>query len=341
MAAKENNCTNDDDDACCWICLGGEGPLASPCSCPRRVHLECLARWQLHKAGTEEERKCRFCARRYPDWREQVVVDEPEGAVGGSCGLLDEGAPVELVVSVGGKTLKMAAAPGELGKVLFAWQVVNSFGLAPFPREAAVSFLCRVPWSPEEEIWLSGLEAFDAAVHCAAVHAARLRLHRARLQPSRSQQNEAPQGTGASAIRSCWGCHGNAFTGDTRDGHSDDDVDSDPGSEHVGSFDLRPATTRPWAPRAWGAAATGASAAAAPALLPASLDGGADGAAAGAFHDFGAGARPPPRLHAGRASGGTASGSQPRSMDGRPASAAFGAVPLARQAARCLGSLLA
>jgi hypothetical protein len=43
----------DQDSDCCWICLCGEeaGELASVCSCPRRVHEKCLARWQLHSAG--------------------------------------------------------------------------------------------------------------------------------------------------------------------------------------------------------------------------------------------------------------------------------------------------
>ena len=39
----------------CWVCLG-EGtdlePLSYPCKCPRPVHGACLARWQLHSAGS-------------------------------------------------------------------------------------------------------------------------------------------------------------------------------------------------------------------------------------------------------------------------------------------------
>jgi hypothetical protein len=96
----------------CWICLGGEGgeggeggALEQLCHCPRQVHQECLASWQLFRAGTRcaaqrrraaggglrmarhscllpadththtaryarsEETCCRFCHANLPDWR--------------------------------------------------------------------------------------------------------------------------------------------------------------------------------------------------------------------------------------------------------------------------------
>ncbi len=39
----------------CWVCLGEstpDEPLTYPCHCPRPVHAPCLARWQLHSAGS-------------------------------------------------------------------------------------------------------------------------------------------------------------------------------------------------------------------------------------------------------------------------------------------------
>ena len=39
----------------CWVCLGESTclePLCYPCKCPRPVHGACLARWQLHSAGS-------------------------------------------------------------------------------------------------------------------------------------------------------------------------------------------------------------------------------------------------------------------------------------------------
>lgn len=49
----------------CWICLeeaseNGSHQLVSPCKCPRKVHPQCLARWQLQQAGRHEEKFCRF-----------------------------------------------------------------------------------------------------------------------------------------------------------------------------------------------------------------------------------------------------------------------------------------
>lgn len=62
------------DEACCWICLGGPEdspePLQRPCACPaRHAHASCLARWQVQQAGRDEERACRFCHAMLPDWR--------------------------------------------------------------------------------------------------------------------------------------------------------------------------------------------------------------------------------------------------------------------------------
>lgn len=44
------------EPAVCWVCLeeaSGKRHLYQPCSCPRSVHKQCLARWQLHSAGTK------------------------------------------------------------------------------------------------------------------------------------------------------------------------------------------------------------------------------------------------------------------------------------------------
>lgn len=51
----------------CWICLeeaseDGSHEMISPCKCPRKVHPQCLARWQLQQAGRHEEKFCRCAA---------------------------------------------------------------------------------------------------------------------------------------------------------------------------------------------------------------------------------------------------------------------------------------
>ncbi len=57
----------------CWICLeeeseSGSAKLISPCKCPRKVHPQCLARWQLQQAGRQEEKNCRFGPWRLGAW---------------------------------------------------------------------------------------------------------------------------------------------------------------------------------------------------------------------------------------------------------------------------------
>ncbi len=52
----------------CWVCMSG-GSLARLCECPRVAHPLCSARWQLHRAGSDEEVACRFCKQTLPDWR--------------------------------------------------------------------------------------------------------------------------------------------------------------------------------------------------------------------------------------------------------------------------------
>lgn len=62
---------NAEDGSCvCWVCLQDTGDLVYPCACPRAVHEACLAKWQLHCCGREEELCCRFCRQPLPHWRQ-------------------------------------------------------------------------------------------------------------------------------------------------------------------------------------------------------------------------------------------------------------------------------
>ncbi len=65
----------------CWICLEeetdtGDNNLFSPCKCPRKVHPQCLARWQLQQAGRHEEKFCRFCNTNLTDWKSHLTPEE-------------------------------------------------------------------------------------------------------------------------------------------------------------------------------------------------------------------------------------------------------------------------
>jgi RING-variant domain len=57
-------------DDFCWICLGEDQAekLIQPCKCPRKVHSQCLHKWQIMCMGKDEEQVCRFCKAALPDW---------------------------------------------------------------------------------------------------------------------------------------------------------------------------------------------------------------------------------------------------------------------------------
>jgi E3 ubiquitin-protein ligase DOA10 len=64
LAVLMQGSDGDKDKDMCWICLeedtdDGDTTLYAPCKCPRKVHPQCLARWQLQQAGRHEEKFCR------------------------------------------------------------------------------------------------------------------------------------------------------------------------------------------------------------------------------------------------------------------------------------------
>ena len=68
----------------CWVCLGEstpDEPLTYPCHCPRPVHAPCLARWQLHSAGS------RCGARGSPTAALAPTLGACAGWVGRTCAL--------------------------------------------------------------------------------------------------------------------------------------------------------------------------------------------------------------------------------------------------------------
>lgn len=143
---------------CCWICLSPgtpESPLCRACKCPRESHSECIATWQLHSAGSDEERKCRFCDSRLPDWKASLIpptATRTENAC--------------MMISCGGKCHKVTVRSGPEGRAAFIAEVRKNLGLSP-DREFEVVFHCAEPVSGHS-LQLKGLDAFDAAVHCAS-----------------------------------------------------------------------------------------------------------------------------------------------------------------------------
>ncbi|PNH10567.1 hypothetical protein TSOC_002694 [Tetrabaena socialis] len=171
----------DCDESTCWICLEEEkdastGPpgntantarLIRPCKCPRVVHAVCLAKWQLAQVSKSEEKFCRFCKDRLPDWQENLALP----------GM----AAVEPVMSVhfNGHTHMVKVKPGEAGRLAFIGDVRRLLRLREH-QEFSIAFECRVP-GHGMFLDLKGLSSYDAAVFCAAMTAVeRQRLARQR-----------------------------------------------------------------------------------------------------------------------------------------------------------------
>lgn len=148
------------DEQFCYICFASAdaGPLERVCRCPTLVHRRCIARWCLYSAGRPEERSCRFCQSTMPDWKSVLT---PRG-------LLLCATPV-LSIYFGGTCVRLRVTPGRDGLASFLRQLEGLVG-----RDiAAVNFVfrCRCP-DTGAEIFLQGLQAFEAAMHCACVRAA-------------------------------------------------------------------------------------------------------------------------------------------------------------------------
>ncbi|WIA28009.1 hypothetical protein OEZ86_010597 [Tetradesmus obliquus] len=126
----------------CWVCLSGledapEKQLELACRCPKPVHRECLARWQLQQAGRREEHYCRFCEQAYPDWKDSLTPKE-----------LKPSTPI-MAVSVRGRVHKLRVRPGPDGKEDFKRQVRALLGYDD-SMEFDVIFECKTPHSGEK-----------------------------------------------------------------------------------------------------------------------------------------------------------------------------------------------
>ncbi|KAG2490390.1 hypothetical protein HYH03_011190 [Edaphochlamys debaryana] len=190
-----------DSEECetCWICLEGNsegGPCANaraplellhanrliqPCRCPRVVHSVCLAKWQLSQSGRSEEKFCRFCKDRLPDWQENLALP----------GM----AAVEPVMSVhfNGQTHMVKVKPGEDGRVAFIGDVRRLLRLRD-NQEFSITFECKVP-GHGMFLDLKGLSSYDAAVFCAAMTA----VERQRLAAQKAAQKAAAAASSAAA----------------------------------------------------------------------------------------------------------------------------------------------
>lgn len=156
-----------ESDDMCWICLDESGdmdkePLVSPCSCPRKVHPKCLARWQLQQAGRPEETNCRFCHSNLADWKASLTPENLKPEV-------QRVQPI-MVVYFEGEIHRIPVKQGSDGLKEFTNRIRELFRL-PEDVDISLTFGCKEPMSGQH-LKLEGIGAFDAAVHCASVAAA-------------------------------------------------------------------------------------------------------------------------------------------------------------------------
>lgn len=136
--------------------------LMAPCKCPRKVHPQCLARWQLQQAGRPEEKYCRFCHSTLADWKSHLTPAELKPEV-------TKVQPI-MVVYFEGQIHRIPVKQGEAGLQEFQSQIRTLFRL-PDDVDISLTFGCKEPMSGQH-LKLEGTGAFDAAVHCASVAAA-------------------------------------------------------------------------------------------------------------------------------------------------------------------------
>mmetsp|Transcript_32553 Transcript_32553/g.71854 ORF Transcript_32553/g.71854 Transcript_32553/m.71854 type:complete len:403 (+) Transcript_32553:258-1466(+) len=156
--------SRDENEECCYICFGihsKDDPLVRVCRCPTKLHRACIARWQLYSAGKSEEKTCRFCKDSLPDWKPVLTPTNLPAAI------------PTLSMYYNGTCVRMRVRPGKDGMRSFLWQLESI--LRRDISTVNLVFRCRSP-DTGAEIYLHGLEAFEAAMHCACVRAAQRQL---------------------------------------------------------------------------------------------------------------------------------------------------------------------
>jgi len=149
---------NNEEDVC-WICLEGGDNLVTPCGCPRVAHPQCLAKWQLHKAGTTEETHCRFCNHELESWKTKLFNGPKKNA---------NSRPV-MRFCLNGQVYYIVPKPGSDGLAEFKDTVRKLCNLQE-DTQLDLSFQCSDP-TEGSQLNLEGDGAYDAAVHCATVWA--------------------------------------------------------------------------------------------------------------------------------------------------------------------------
>lgn len=155
---------NDNEDDICWICLETcSKHERSECGCKKMcVHKLCLAKWQLRQAGTTQEKVCRFCNEKLPDWRYVLRPDY--------CLYMDQVIVVKCVCM--NREIGIPVTGG-MEKSDFIKYLVSHVGGTYHEGDdtsifKSVSFGCIIP-DENQFINFKGIDSFDAMLFCARV----------------------------------------------------------------------------------------------------------------------------------------------------------------------------
>jgi hypothetical protein len=137
----------------CWICFEDDSTTRSVCSCKTKVHLDCLARWQVRRAGTQEERWCRLCQWRLPPWEETLIPR-----------VMDLPSTVPMTLDIGnGETMTFEAHSGPDGRDALRAFLSDMNG----GGQANITYTHTIQ-ETGEQIVLSGWPAYNAMYKLAA-----------------------------------------------------------------------------------------------------------------------------------------------------------------------------
>jgi hypothetical protein len=147
----------DSDTDTCWICLE-DCDEGSSCNCSNAsVHKQCLARWQLRKAGTPEEKFCRLCSGKLDDWRYIIRpnYDDYMNTI------------ILINCTINGITMSIPITK-EMSKEDFKIVIMACAGIVDERLLPSITFAFDVP-DENKSMTVNGFECFDAMLFCTRV----------------------------------------------------------------------------------------------------------------------------------------------------------------------------
>lgn len=164
-----------DSDTDCWICMD-HCDIPSPCKCKNHVHPSCLAEWQLRNAGKKEERRCRFCKTKMPDWKYVIRPNYDE--------YKKQTFPLTLSIDKQAYTMAVSEDTTEEVFVNCATALYGKSNFCPY-----ATFHCKHP-NNHTNLTFCGDNIFEAAIFCIRVQLAE---HPSTMRQQQRQQQQQQQ----------------------------------------------------------------------------------------------------------------------------------------------------